>query len=356
VLKKFKKTINPLPRFFLVLLLIAISLQAASLLFLIGTPNIAQASKPIEMNLQVPIPGLNSHIVFEPNTGKIAEYIKAIYNYAIGIVGILAAVVMMIGGLMWITAGGNTSNIGEAKAMITASLTGLVLVLTSYLLLSMVNPALVNLQSSVIGQVGPVERAAGTCKWKVAACAAGETDLILPYPKGRIDQGAKDCGPDPKIYDSDGNYEEASHCCCMAVTGGQFTCSDGKCGQVDSYIISSAKTYGVDPNILKAVIIGGEGCSANISSAGACGYGQEMPSIRKWCGAEGTDEQTCKIFQDDPQFSIDCAAALITTGMASNCVSNINNIARCYNTGKTITCGENNYCLRVENYFNSCNQ
>lgn len=77
----------------------------------------------------------------------IGEYIAGIYKYAIGIVGILAAVVLMIGGVIWIMAGGSATAIGEAKAWIGASLTGLIIALTSYLILYQVNPALVNFNS-----------------------------------------------------------------------------------------------------------------------------------------------------------------------------------------------------------------
>ncbi len=107
-------------------------------------------------NLQVKIPGLTYTSVdqvkancTEQNGKKICnfpwigEYIAGIYKYAIGIVGILAAVVLMIGGVMWIVAGGSATAIGEAKAWIGASLTGLVIALTSYVILYQVNPALV---------------------------------------------------------------------------------------------------------------------------------------------------------------------------------------------------------------------
>jgi len=158
MIKKSEKS-NFIFRLFAIALLVFVFWQTVSLAFLISTPKTALATD-MSMNLQVPIPNLTGgetkiNIKFDSTTKPIADYIMSIYNYAIGVVGILAAVVMMIGGLMWITAGGNTSNIGEAKAMITASLTGLVLVLTSYLILSNVNPALVNLQSSVISPVTP---------------------------------------------------------------------------------------------------------------------------------------------------------------------------------------------------------
>ncbi len=74
----------------------------------------------------------------------IGEYIQAIYNYAIGIVGILAAVVLMWGGVVWLTSGGSAERVKSAKSWIGAALSGLVLVLTSYLILNTINPDLVN--------------------------------------------------------------------------------------------------------------------------------------------------------------------------------------------------------------------
>jgi len=72
----------------------------------------------------------------------IGEYIAGIYQYAIGIVGILSAVVLMFGGIIWLTAGGSATQISEAKAWIGASLTGLVIALTSYMILYLINPNL----------------------------------------------------------------------------------------------------------------------------------------------------------------------------------------------------------------------
>ncbi|MDD4333313.1 MAG: D-alanyl-D-alanine carboxypeptidase family protein [Patescibacteria group bacterium] len=80
----------------------------------------------------------------------IGEYIAGIYKYAIGIVGILAAVVLMWGGIVWLTAGGNQQRIGDAKSWITASISGLIIALSSYLILYQINPALVNYQPLVI--------------------------------------------------------------------------------------------------------------------------------------------------------------------------------------------------------------
>lgn len=87
----------------------------------------------------------------------IGEYISAIYKYSIGIVGILAAVILMVGGIIWLTAGGNASMVTEAKAWITASLTGLILALCSYTILYQVNPNLLKFKPIGLKQIKKIE-------------------------------------------------------------------------------------------------------------------------------------------------------------------------------------------------------
>jgi 3D (Asp-Asp-Asp) domain-containing protein len=135
----------------------------------------ANASLPdLKMpNLQIKIPGINftstSTILSQCDVNEkgektkcyfpwIAEYIVGIYKYAVGIVGILAAVVLMWGGIVWLTAGGNQQRVSEAKTWIGASITGLVILLTSYIILYQINPDLVGFKSLAIKIAIPLEQ------------------------------------------------------------------------------------------------------------------------------------------------------------------------------------------------------
>ena len=134
--------------------------QLVCLLFLALAPAASQAADPATFKPQVGIgTDFQAGTSYTPDrsTAMIGKYIRAIYKYAIGIVGILAAVVLMIGGVIWITAGGNAERIGEAKAWIASSLTGLLLALLSYTILATVNPALVNFQVTPVMQVTPTK-------------------------------------------------------------------------------------------------------------------------------------------------------------------------------------------------------
>jgi len=115
---------------------------------LIAAPAEAMIYEP-----QVQMGEQRGSIAIENNLRPIGDYIKNIYRYAIGGVGILATVVMMFGGFVWITAGGNASRVGDAKAWIGAALSGLVLALASYLILNTINPALVNFNDQEIRTV-----------------------------------------------------------------------------------------------------------------------------------------------------------------------------------------------------------
>jgi len=128
-----------------------IIVAAAIWMVLLGFSSVFAVEAKIKIpDLQISIPGLN---FTEAGSGDkitinwIAEYIAALYKYAIGIVGILAAVVMMFGGLQWLTAGGNTGQTQSAKEWIKAALTGLIIALTSYIILFTINPDLITFKS-----------------------------------------------------------------------------------------------------------------------------------------------------------------------------------------------------------------
>ena len=104
------------------------------------------------LDLQVPL-GATTNIKLCTDGGVcsgIIKYIQAIYGWALGVVGILAVVMMMIGGLIWTTAGGSATHIATAKQYIGGAISGLVLLLVSYLLLETINPELVNLKPLTI--------------------------------------------------------------------------------------------------------------------------------------------------------------------------------------------------------------
>ena len=167
--------LKSLPKILTILFLSVFIFQLASLILIFTLPTPSQAADPATFKPQVEIPGTAAEFGAVDKTGgyaipgstaSIAKYVRLIYKYAIGIVGILAAVVLMVGGVMWIVAGGSATAIGEAKAWIGASLTGLLLALMSYLILATVNPALVEFRITPITTVktSPNDATKGCCQ------------------------------------------------------------------------------------------------------------------------------------------------------------------------------------------------
>lgn len=111
--------------------------------------------------LSVKLPGLNFDKAVctdsECSNNWLAKYIQALYEYGIGIIGILAVITMMIGGIVWVTATGNAERVGEAKKWIGGSLMGVLIALTSYVVLNMVNPALTKLSPIKIDTVAKID-------------------------------------------------------------------------------------------------------------------------------------------------------------------------------------------------------
>lgn len=111
--------------------------------------------KNLQPKLNIPIPTINafSKATFETKNGKVqsvtipwlAEYIIGIYNYALILGLVLAVLMIIIGGFLYSISGAKPEMTTKAKKIIIGSLTGLVLLLSSYLILKLVNPEIVNL-------------------------------------------------------------------------------------------------------------------------------------------------------------------------------------------------------------------
>lgn len=66
-----------------------------------------------------------------------------IIRVAMGLLGIITVVVILIGGFTWMTAGGNEEKVGEAKKFIYSGIIGLVIILSAYAIASFVITQLV---------------------------------------------------------------------------------------------------------------------------------------------------------------------------------------------------------------------
>ncbi|MFA5069846.1 MAG: pilin [Patescibacteria group bacterium] len=105
-----------------------------------------------EIPLQIKIPIFSSPCVDQVKypgrncVSDFGDYIGRFYKYFSGVIGILAAAMIVFGGFQWVTASGNASRIQNAKTTITGALVGVVLTLCAYVFLNTINPDLVSLR------------------------------------------------------------------------------------------------------------------------------------------------------------------------------------------------------------------
>jgi len=83
-----------------------------------------------------------------PGLGKedLPNYIKTVFDLIIGIAGAIAVLAFIIGAIRYLTSAGNPERMGEAKKTIFSAVVGLVLLLSSFLIMTTINPKLTELE------------------------------------------------------------------------------------------------------------------------------------------------------------------------------------------------------------------
>ena len=172
---KFKKGPKALLTFFLIIFI----LQMLSVIFLLLSPEISQASDAFEFKPQVGIGTFKAGKGVPVSPYLLGNYIKEIYKYLIGIIGIVASAVIMFSGFQWIMAAGSQQKITEARDWISAAIGGLALALLSWLILNTINPATLK-----IARIEPlVVTGEGCChpeKGQTIATLKGEFECLSP--------------------------------------------------------------------------------------------------------------------------------------------------------------------------------
>ncbi len=92
--------------------------------------------------LEVPLPQIGEEPAIT-ETPLLPTYVKYIFNFGIGIAGLIAFVVIVYGGVRYLTSAGNPTAMGDANNQIFSGLIGLVVILGSWLLLTTINPQLI---------------------------------------------------------------------------------------------------------------------------------------------------------------------------------------------------------------------
>jgi hypothetical protein len=65
-------------------------------------------------------------------TNDIREGVMNIVRVLLGFLGIIAIVIILYGGFVWLTSAGNEEKVGQAKKIISAGIVGLIIIFVSY--------------------------------------------------------------------------------------------------------------------------------------------------------------------------------------------------------------------------------
>lgn len=204
---------------------------------------------PASVNLQIPIGELKK-------SATLTQYIPAVYNYLVAIVSIIAIVMIMVGGLRYLTAGGNPSAVTSAKETILGAVIGLFLTFGSYILLQTINPALVSLKMPDIKMVRTSALTKeGDCGGKIGEVALGQKcnsacdckqGKCIPFESGALEDFVKAVG-----------YGTGATLSLWTLGGGSVAAGAGKVWVFTKEAVSALAKFAVKHPVLTGGVAGG---------------------------------------------------------------------------------------------------
>jgi hypothetical protein len=211
-------------------------------------------------------------------------YLQYWYGFLIGTIGILAAIMIMAGGFIYLTSGGDKGKAGEGQKMISSAITGIVLAFGVYTILYLVNPELLKIK---IPSINPVT----VDKFNLPNLPGSEG--TPQAGKGLADQSTL-CATGRQVID----YS-------------QLTYTDTGCNNFSAEQNQYFEKYGqpnsVDADTLRAIAMAESGGDPNTDNAGkACGLMQISPETATALN-DGVSV-SCAQLKSDQELSIRLAA------------------------------------------------
>jgi len=99
--------------------------------------------------LDIPVPDVTfTKVIGADNLSLpwLGQYVTGVYTFALSVVGLVASVMLIIGGFQYLTSAGDKARVAKGKKRIADALIGMVLAFGSYAMLYTINPALVSFE------------------------------------------------------------------------------------------------------------------------------------------------------------------------------------------------------------------
>ena len=88
--------------------------------------------------------GLNYATAIGLGTQDVRTTVSNVIKAFMGLLGIVAVVIILLGGFKWMTAGGNEEKVAEAKKLIISGIIGLIIIMSAYAIAQFVVSAIIN--------------------------------------------------------------------------------------------------------------------------------------------------------------------------------------------------------------------
>ena len=205
------------------------------------------AERPVEVTYPE-IPGVIKPVIVKT---ELAEYIKYVFAFILLIAGLITFGSLVWGGIIYLTSAGSPERMKEAKSRIFASILGLVIIFSSWLISNTINPQLVFLQPGL-----GLEVATGVALYNETGCQGEEKiitkntpdfsettgekeyiDCICITGPGDCPEGKTSLGVEASKCPGCSKREAGGTCCCKVVEKGKkefvarslkFLCKPGK--------------------------------------------------------------------------------------------------------------------------------
>lgn len=102
---------------------------------LVLTPMVAGAASLVNTSLGT---------TFGLGTAGLESTVIKVIQWILGLLGLVAVIMILIGGFQWMTAGGNEEKVASAKKIISAAVIGLIVVLLAWAIVIFVSQSTLN--------------------------------------------------------------------------------------------------------------------------------------------------------------------------------------------------------------------
>jgi hypothetical protein len=107
-----------------------------------GAASLGVLALPLMASAAVTIEDVGSSLGL--GSADLKQTVINVISFVLGLLGLIAVIMILYGGFIWLTAGGNEDKVGSAKKIISSAIIGLIVILLAWAIVNFVVKATVN--------------------------------------------------------------------------------------------------------------------------------------------------------------------------------------------------------------------